>query len=160
MLLTAMVAMLLAYAGVAVARADVFHFSETIPAEYTYQGECGGGPLLLAGTQHFRFHIVIDKAGNVHGTANTNQSNFVATDPTTGEVVGRFILSATNHSLNSQLLDAPSGVTIVEGGTDAELVVTKGSLDNLVFHYVLQVVILPDGEPRAEVVRYEFRCAG
>jgi hypothetical protein len=140
-------------AGMALAQATTDTFNEKVPLDQVVDNPCTGEQIRVTGALHILFHVTEDANGGLH----------VQTHFQPRGVSGTGLESGTRYR---GVGVTRTGVYIAPGGlrettlVDRFYFVSKGPSPNMLQKATIHVTFNANGEPTAELVRLETKCAG
>jgi hypothetical protein len=150
----AVVGMTLALAaGMALAQATTDTFNEKVPLNLIVDNPCTGEPLQLTGELHILFLVTNDANGGFHVQTQFQPQGVSGTGLVSGEQYRG--VGVTREEFNAQQGELRE-YTLV----DRFYLVSMGPSDNLLATTTIHVTFNANGEPTAELVRLDTKCAG
>ena len=142
----------------ALAQATTDTFNEKVPLDQVVDNPCTGEQIRVTGALHILFHVTEDANGGLHVQHHAQ--------PQGGGLLGTGEESGTQYRVVGVTRDE----TYVPPGAPGEFrettfvnrfhIVSSGPSDNSLLDATIHVTFNANGEPTAELVRLETKCAG
>jgi hypothetical protein len=150
----AVVGMTLALAaGMALAQATTDTFNEREPLDLIVDNPCTGEPLQLTGELHILFHVTEDANGGFHVQTHFQPQGVSGAGLVTGE-------QYRGVGVTRDEFYFPPGELRETTFIDHFYFVSTGPSENMLATTTTHVTFNANGEPTAELVRLDTKCAG
>jgi hypothetical protein len=140
-------------AGMALAQATTDKFNEKVPLNQIVFNPCTGEPLQLTGELHILFLVTNDANGGFHVQTQFQPQGVSGTGLVSGEQYRG--VGVTREEFNAQQGELRE-YTLV----DRFYLVSTGPSENMLATTTIHVTFNANGEPTAELVRLDTKCAG
>jgi hypothetical protein len=140
-------------AGMALAQATTETFNEKVPLDLVADNPCTGEPVHLTGQLHILFHITEDANGGFHVQAHFQPQGVSGTGLVSGEQYRGVGVTRDGAYF-------PPGELRETTFVDRFYFISKGPSANMLAKATIHVTFNANGEPTAEVIRVDLKCAG
>jgi hypothetical protein len=150
----AVVGMTLALAaGMALAQATTDKFNEKVPLDLVVDNPCTGEQVRVTGALHILFHVTEDANGGLHVQEHFQPQGASGTGLESGTRYRGVGVTRSGAYIPPQGLRETTFI-------DRFYFVSKGPSDNMLAKATIHVTFNANGDPTAELVRLETKCAG